>query len=54
MMLYLDNAATDVNNIINKISELNTLSSDIKKYGEPSEIRTPDNLIKSQVLCRLS
>ena len=22
--------------------------------GEPSEIRTPDNLIKSQVLCQLS
>ncbi len=23
-------------------------------FGEPSEIRTPDTLIKSQVLCRLS
>ncbi len=29
-------------------------SSPIKVFGEPSEIRTPDNLIKSQVLCRLS
>ena len=24
------------------------------KYGAPSETRTPDTLIKSQVLCRLS
>ena len=24
------------------------------KLGDPSEIRTPDTLIKSQVLCRLS
>jgi hypothetical protein len=24
------------------------------QYGDPSEIRTPDTLIKSQVLCRLS
>ena len=29
-------------------------SSPINISGEPSEIRTPDNLIKSQVLCRLS
>ena len=26
----------------------------VKKNGDPSEIRTPDTLIKSQVLCRLS
>ena len=25
-----------------------------KKNGDPSEIRTPDTLIKSQVLCQLS
>ena len=24
------------------------------RFGDPSEIRTPDTLIKSQVLCRLS
>ena len=25
-----------------------------RKIGDPSEIRTPDTLIKSQVLCQLS
>ncbi len=25
-----------------------------KQVGDPSEIRTPDTLIKSQVLCQLS
>ena len=26
----------------------------LRLYGDPSEIRTPDTLIKSQVLCQLS
>ena len=29
-------------------------SSPINVFGEPSETRTPDNLIKSEVLCQLS
>ena len=31
-----------------------TKHSNLVVYGEPSETRTPDTLIKSQVLCRLS
>ena len=41
----------------NKISEIPidiSECSDIKENGDPSEIRTPDTLIKSQVLCQLS
>ncbi len=40
-----------------KIKDLifRTIMRFMRSYlGEPSEIRTPDNLIKSQVLCRLS
>ena len=31
---------------------LSSVHADI--FGDPSEIRTPDTLIKSQVLCQLS
>ena len=36
------------------IVEFYYFSSITFKDGDPSEIRTPDTLIKSQVLCRLS
>jgi hypothetical protein len=32
----------------------NPVTFEITGFGEPSAIRTPDTLIKSQVLCRLS
>ena len=46
----IPNRKIDFDKIVNDISDI----SDMSQLGEPSEIRTPDNLIKSQVLCRLS
>ncbi len=42
-------ADADINAVLKRISEPSLTGSDINEYGEPSEIRTPDNLIKRSV-----
>ena len=39
--------------LLNAIQALSQVSY-APKHGDPSETRTPDTLIKSQVLCQLS
>ena len=36
------------------LGEPHKIFNNVRLYGDPSEIRTPDTLIKSQVLYRLS
>ena len=42
-MMFLQKSKTRSNAVFKRVS-----------FGDPSEIRTPDTLIKSQVLCQLS